>query len=70
MLGLVGNVNKSVQNELMTAREWQHAFFVRDRWNVNSKLTLDLGMRYELYPIMTRANGRGLDRLDFRRSTS
>jgi hypothetical protein len=64
LLGLVGNVNKSVQNELMTAREWQHAVFFRDRWNVSSKLTLDLGMRWEYYPIMTRADGRGLDRLD------
>ncbi len=27
--------NKSVQNELMTAREWQHALFFRDRWSVN-----------------------------------
>ncbi len=64
MLGLVGTASKSVQNELMTAREWQHAFFFRDRWNVSSKLTLDLGMRWEYYPIMTRADGRGLDRLD------
>jgi hypothetical protein len=64
MLGLVGNSNKSVQNELMTAREWQHALFFRDRWSATSKLTLDLGMRYELYPIMHRIDGRGLDRLD------
>ncbi len=64
MLGLVGNVNKSVQNELMTAREWQHALFFRDRWSATSKLTFDLGMRYELYPIMHRIDGRGLDRLD------
>jgi hypothetical protein len=53
-----------VQNELMTAREWQHAVFFRDRWNVNSKLTVDMGLRWEYYPIMTRADGRGLDRLD------
>jgi hypothetical protein len=64
LLGYVGNVNKSVQNELMTSREWQHALYVRDRWNVNSRLTLDLGLRWEFYPIMHRADGRGLDRLD------
>ena len=43
MLGATGEINKSVQNELMTAREWQHALFFRDRWSVNEKLTLDLG---------------------------
>ena len=64
MLGLVGNANKSVQNELMTVREWQHALYFRDRWNVSPKLTLDLGLRWEFYPIMKRAEGRGLDRLD------
>jgi Carboxypeptidase regulatory-like domain/TonB dependent receptor-like, beta-barrel len=64
MLGLVGNANKSVQNELMTSREWQHALYIRDRWNVNARLTLDLGLRWEYYPIMARADGRGLDRLD------
>jgi Carboxypeptidase regulatory-like domain/TonB dependent receptor-like, beta-barrel len=64
LLGLVGTPAKSVQNELMTAREWQHSFFIRDRWTPSSKLTLDLGLRYELYPIMHRADGRGLDRLD------
>ena len=56
--------SKSVQNELMTAREWQHSLYFRDRWTPTTKLTLDLGLRYELYPIMHRADGRGLDRLD------
>ena len=64
MLGLVGNVNKSVQNELMTAREWQNALFFRDRWSATERLTLDLGLRWEYYPIMHRIDGRGLDRLD------
>jgi carboxypeptidase family protein/TonB-dependent receptor-like protein len=64
LLGLVGQANKSVQNELMTSREWQHALYFRDRWTATPKLTLDLGLRWELYPIMHRADGRGLDRLD------
>jgi hypothetical protein len=64
LLGYVGTAAKSVQNEVMTAREWQHSFYARDRWTPTSKLTLDLGLRYELYPIMHRADGRGVDRLD------
>jgi hypothetical protein len=64
LLGLVGQAQKSVQNELMTAREWQHALYFRDRWTPTAKLTLDLGLRWEAYPIMHRADGRGIDRLD------
>ena len=30
--------------------------FVRDRWTVGQKLTLDLGLRWEYYPIMSRAD--------------
>jgi hypothetical protein len=64
LLGRVGTAGKSVQNELMTAREWQHSLYVRDRWTPTAKLTFDIGLRYELYPIMKRADGRGVDRLD------
>jgi len=64
LLGQVSSANKSVQNEVMTSREWQHALYFRDRWTPTPKLTLDLGLRWELYPIMHRADGRGLDRLD------
>jgi hypothetical protein len=64
LLGLTSTVGKSVQNELMTSREWQHALYFRDRWTPTSKLTLDLGLRWEYYPLMTRADGRGLELLD------
>ena len=64
LLGLTSNVGKSVQNELMTTREWQHALYFRDRWTPTPKLTLDLGLRWEYYPIATRADGRGMERLD------
>jgi hypothetical protein len=63
LLGLAEQAGTSVQNELMTTREWQHAMYARDRWQVNEKLTLDLGLRYEYYPLMTRAN-RGIEKVD------
>jgi hypothetical protein len=38
--------------------------YFRDRWSPSDKLTLDLGLRWEYYPIMHRADGRGIDRVD------
>ena len=63
LLGLVGTASKSVQAELMTGREWQHGLYIRDRWTVSPKITLDLGVRWEYYPIMHRAD-RGIEILD------
>jgi carboxypeptidase family protein len=65
LLGLVGTANKSFQYRLFTVEEWQHAAYFRDRWNVSPKLTLDLGLRWEYYPVMGRADlGKGIERLD------
>jgi hypothetical protein len=65
LLGLVNTATKSFQYELFTGREWQHAVFFRDRWTVNQKLTLDLGLRWEYYPVMTRED-RQIEMLDLR----
>jgi outer membrane receptor protein involved in Fe transport len=62
LLGLPYYYSKDVQTEDMTGREWQTALYVRDRWDVNQKLTLNLGLRAEYYPLMTRAHS-GLERL-------
>ena len=64
LLGMVYNVQKGQQYILMTGREWQLGWYVRDRWQVTRNLTLNLGVRYEFYPLMTRAAGKGLERLD------
>jgi hypothetical protein len=63
LMGLVGTARKSYQYELFTGREWQHALYLRDRWTVNQKVTLDLGVRWEYYPIMTRAD-RQIEMMD------
>ncbi len=63
LLGVPQEVQKSLQYELMTTREWQMGFYVRDRWQASRNLTLTLGLRYELFPMMTRAD-RGVERLD------
>jgi hypothetical protein len=63
LLGLVGTAGKSIQTELFTTRESQHALFVHDRWAVSSRLTIDAGLRWEYYPLMGR-DGRGLEMTD------
>jgi hypothetical protein len=63
LLGLQSYMTKSIQFELQTGREWQYAFYVRDRWQVTKDLTLNLGLRYEKYPLMTRED-RGIEYYD------
>jgi hypothetical protein len=65
LLGLQSFHGKDVQEIEMTAREWQMAAYIRDRWQVGQKLTLSLGLRLEHYPLMTRADDRGIERLDY-----
>src|SRR5947209_7435879 len=47
----------------MKTREWQLAFYSRDRWQVSRKLTVNLGLRYEYYPLINRGD-RGIERWD------
>jgi hypothetical protein len=63
LLGLTDYAGKSIQYELSTGREWMYSGFIRDRWQVNKKLTINLGLRYELYPLMTRED-RGIEVYD------
>ncbi len=64
LLGLPSYYAKDVQTEDMTGREWQTAYYLRDRWRVTPNLTINLGLRLENYPLMTRANS-GIERLDY-----
>ena len=64
LLGDPTNMQKSLQYILMTPREWRFGFYGQDRWQVTPKLTFPYGLRYEYYPLMTRAHGKGIERLD------
>jgi hypothetical protein len=57
LLGLTSGVGRSIQYQKMSTYEWQFGWYFRDRWQVTPKLTATLGLRYELYPMMTRAGG-------------
>jgi hypothetical protein len=63
LLGEMANFSKSEQFEELSGRENQYGVYVADRWQVNEKLTLNLGLRYEYYPLMMRQD-RGIELLD------
>ncbi|MGH2626706.1 MAG: hypothetical protein ACRDHY_08665, partial [Anaerolineales bacterium] len=64
LLGLPISMEKSLQYELLTGREWQMGFYLRDRWQVSRSVTLSAGLRFEHYPLMTRQD-RGIEIYDF-----
>jgi len=62
LLGLpdqLGRLNEVVAP--YTTRMRQYSLYVRDNWQVGSKLTISYGTRWEYFPIPTRAD-RGLER--------
>ena len=46
-----------------TTRTWLLSWYVRDRWQLSPKVTVSYGIRYEYFPMPTRAD-RGLERYD------
>lgn len=63
LLGLSDDTEKSLEYILATGREWQFGSYVQDRWQVGRNLTINFGLRYEFYPLMTRA-GYGIESYD------
>jgi Carboxypeptidase regulatory-like domain/TonB dependent receptor len=64
LLGFTDNMGTALQNyDPMTTREWLIGLYLRDRWQFSRKLTLTLGVRWEYYPLMTRAHS-GIERYD------
>jgi hypothetical protein len=57
LLGFPQSVTNSlqIQQPFLTLRTWEFALYVRDQWQVNRKLTLNYGARWEHYPVPTEA---------------
>ncbi|MEZ5399602.1 MAG: TonB-dependent receptor [Bryobacteraceae bacterium] len=64
LLGLPSTMGKTLQWEKMVGFNWQLGWYVRDRWQVTRNLTLNAGLRYELYPLMTRSGYGGIEQWD------
>lgn len=64
LLGTPTATAKSSQFIKMASLENQYALYVRDRWRATSKLTVNLGLRWELYPTRTRPAGMGIESYD------
>src|SRR5262249_60387490 len=64
LLGTPTATAKSSQFIKMDSLENQYALYIRDRWRATSKLTLTLGLRWELYPNRVRSAGLGIESYD------
>ncbi len=61
LLGLPQTDKETLQYEPFTSYNYDFAWYVRDRWQITPRLTLSIGVRYELYPLMTRAGRGGIE---------
>lgn len=67
VLGLPSTASRSIipfEDNFVRSRNWQFSTFVKDQWQVSSKLTASLGLRWDYFPMGTRTT-RGLERYDF-----
>jgi hypothetical protein len=64
LLGQPGSLGKAYQfYDPMATREWDQGYYVRDNWQVSRKISLNLGLRLEHFPILNRGE-YGIERYD------
>ncbi len=69
LLGLDTNYGKNILvPDYFHTITHQYSLYAGDQWQITSKLTANLGVRWEYYPMPTRGGDRGLERYDFTRN--
>lgn len=64
LLGVADQASKSLQfPDEYHIRSQLYSAYIRDRWNLTPKLTINYGVRWEYFPYPTRSD-RGLERYD------
>ncbi|HEV2380064.1 MAG TPA: TonB-dependent receptor [Terriglobia bacterium] len=63
-LGQISEAENDAQFIKSTGKDTQFATYFGDRWKVTPKLTADLGIRYEYFPLITRDGEDKLERFD------
>jgi hypothetical protein len=61
LAGFVNNYQIGAQSGFYGTRSWEDGFFAQDDWKVNSRLTLNLGLRYDLLTWPTEQFNRQSD---------
>ena len=65
MLGQPQQGNRAVGPSTIAGRQWYFSAYAQDDWRVSDRVTVNLGVRYELSPPMSDANG-SMASIDYR----
>jgi hypothetical protein len=69
LLDVPGTVGRDLPVVFPAYRAWQFFTYFNDKWQVNPKLTLNLGVRWEFYPPATPHFAGGFSNYDFTNNT-
>ena len=65
LLGVYDEAGRAIQFQKANGKDTWYGFHFLDRWKVTPRLTANLGVRYEYYPLMSRDSlGKGLEQYD------